>query len=503
MARVNTSNVLQSLNMMLESQERRQATDVEQSLAAMNMAYDREQRHIENQRAERQLKMAEAEFFENQVVGLRADIEAEANSHLNALYNKYFKYEFDDIFEGKAENYSSSKKQEKWVKKFNNKGVGFSDADAEAIANQVLVYVQSGFTNHDAMRNVANMFKDKEDYEFDGQFVAAAERFGIYSTDPGRNRMAIDDFNRVFELDDAKDKLRQERLDIAKGDTEYDYNYDALFHGEKLKRLGEGGEEEDLTPNQTKLKDLEKMLEGKQPGTIEYDHAMSRFYESIGMTVAGKYNPETQQWNMPERPKYQPTADPMVNYENLEKSMPGRQERFTLGVNDYRDLQADISAKQEAMKRGEYHYSPEEVAHDQIKLLSLYTLNNARAKSNQQDAKIMERIETQNPEEVNAYIAKKLREQQLAMGSPEIPSVFHLPEYAAKEGWKIGAKAADWALPKVKWIGESIYDVFTATPEELEAWGGASVDTVYEETTKTNYEESFTDWDKIINPTTE
>lgn len=495
MARVDTSSVLTSLNMMLDSQERREATEVEQSLAAMNMAYEREQRHIENIRAEKQLGMAEAEFFENQVVGLRADIEAEANSHLNSLYTKYFKHEFDEVFAGKPDNYKSSKKQGKWAKKFNNKGAGFSDADANAIANQILVYVESGFTNHDAMRDVANMFKDKDDFEFDSQFVAAAEKFGIYSTDPGKNRMAIDDFNRVFELDDAKNKLRQERLDIAKGDTKFDYEYDALFHGEKLKPKGE---EEDPSPNQTRLADLNKMIEGKQPGTPEYNMAMSKFYESIGMNIS--YNPNTSQWSIPGRPNYVPTDDDISNYSRLDMSMGGRKEKFNLSVNDYKELLVDINQKEAAMEAGDYFYSPEEIAHDQIKLLSLQTLNNARGSSIAKDSSIMARIENLQPELVNQYYNDKKEQMDKKGGGTAPPTIFHTVPWLAHETIKGVQRFGDWVAPAIEWIGDTAYDAVTMTEEERNEWYGPSRGEAYLEETNKLFESSQDDWESIINP---
>jgi len=483
---IDSSSILRTLNEMLESDERKHQTEIEASLAGMRLAVDRQQMAIENVREERRLELAEGEFFEGQVVGLRADLETEVNKHLNVLYNTYFKADFDDIFNNKKERYGADKYRKDWIKVFNEKGAGFNDADSELMAMNILAYVEGGFTNHESMRRVANLFQDRDRIDYDKEFRDAAQKFGIFSSDPSSYRHAVENFNMVFEIDNARDKLRQERMDIAKGDTEYDYTYEGLFHGEKLKKK-EGGKEIDLTPATTLLENLVKDLEGVEENSETYNLVMQKYLQGKGFEHFGvDYIEGTGKWVAKDSFRYDVTKDPKLTYAQLVGDGATRGEGAgDLNVNrlelvntmqSLSELRTNMNNKDQGHQDGLYIYSKEERSRDKLAYVSLKQLSKITSENIKLAEKVKSNIETKHPRMVDDYQGEVSRtriiQDDLGPG-PRPPNIWHVPEYLQKESARIGTKLGLQAAPAIKDFAADVWDIFKpATEEELKLYHG-------------------------------
>ncbi len=239
---IEMANVLRSLNMLLDSQERREQFDVQSALAGMELSLKKRAQDIQKEQFDEEIKVAkrkarvaergakveedklEAQLqqkFIEETGQLGIIIENEKQSTAASLYSAYFSDIHDSYFkvgkDGKPEY--TGKNRAKFEKAL-TKQIG-NATTARTVANYLISYRQSVLTGKGNTEYMVKMSELLGNQMNNKKFAVGMQNFlGIQ--DAFNYNVLANDFNHLLSYEDMQRRLTKEQLDISKGDYKFD-----------------------------------------------------------------------------------------------------------------------------------------------------------------------------------------------------------------------------------------------------------------------------------------
>jgi len=239
---IEMANVLRSLNMLLDSQERREQFDVQSALAGMELSLKKRAQDIQKDQFKEEIKVAkrkagvsegqlgvekeklkaqQKQLFRQEAADLGLIIENEKQTTAASLYSAYFSDIHDSYFkvgkDGKPEY--TEKNKGKFLKAL-TKQIG-NATTAKTVANYLISYRQSVLTgkgNTEYMIKMSQLLGNQMDNK---KFAVGMQNFlGIQ--DAFNYNVLANDFNHLLSYENMQNRLIKEQLDITKGDYKFD-----------------------------------------------------------------------------------------------------------------------------------------------------------------------------------------------------------------------------------------------------------------------------------------